>query len=229
MQQPIHTPSERHHDSDSGACGVARGSNRRSRLAPQSKEGTMRIHADGHRKVRELLLVLILSAVALACFTVRAAPAGALVPSVGLTKPVNGDVDAKMSTGLAFRADVTPGLMGEIGVAYRSESRFDNQLDIRSWPVTASLYFKPGPLYVGAGVGWYQTTFAFADGSPFEDETRQDFGVHAGGGLELPITKAVGVDLNGRYVMMQDQQSQLVPESFDPDFWAMSLGLAMHF
>lgn len=189
----------------------------------------MRIHADGHRKVREVLLVLILSVIALACFTVRAAPAASLVPSVGLTKPASVDADAKMFTGLALRGDVTPGLMGEIGVGYRSESRFDNQLDIRSWPVTASLYFKPGPLYVGAGVGWYQTTFAFQDGSPFSDETRQDFGVHAGGGLELPISKAVGVDLNGRYVMMQDQQSQLVPEDFDPDFWTMSLGLAMHF
>lgn len=189
----------------------------------------MRIQADGHRKVREVLLVLILAAIALACFTVRATPAASLVPSVGLTKPVNGGGDAKMSTGLALRSDITPGIMGEIGVSYRSESRFDNQLDVRSWPVTASLYFKPGPLYVGGGVGWYQTSFAYPAGSPFQDETRQDFGVHAGGGLELPVTKAVGVDLNGRYVMMQPQESRLVPEDFDPDFWAMSLGLAMHF
>lgn len=189
----------------------------------------MRIRANGHRKVREVLLVLVLSAIALAFLTVRATPAASLVPSVGLAKPASGDGDAKMSTGLALRSDLTPGLMGEIGISYRSESRFNNQLDVRSWPVTASLYFKPGPVYVGAGVGWYQTSFAYPDGSPFEDETRQDFGVHAGGGLELPISKAVGVDLNGRYVMMQDQQSRLVPEDFDPDFWAMSLGLAMHF
>ena len=189
----------------------------------------MRTQANGHRKVREVLLVLILSAVALACFAVRATPAASLVPSLGLTKPANGGGDAKMTTGLALRGDITPGLMGEIGLSYRSESRFNNQVDVRSWPVTASLYFKPGPVYVGAGVGWYQTSFAYPDGSIFEDETRQDFGVHAGGGLELPITKAVGVDLNGRYVMMQDQQSRLVPEDFDPDFWAMSLGLAMHF
>lgn len=189
----------------------------------------MRIQADGHRKVRETLLVLILAAIALACFTVRATPAASLVPSVGLSKPVNGGGDAKMSTGLALRSDITPGFMGEIGVSYRSESRFNNQLDVRSWPVTASLYFKPGPLYVGAGVGWYQTSFAYADGLPFQNETRQDFGVHAGGGVELPITKSAGLDLNGRYVMMQDQQSRLVPEDFDPDFWAMSLGLAMHF
>ena len=189
----------------------------------------MRIQANEHSRMREVLLVLILSAVALACFTVRASPAASLVPSVGLTKPVNSSGDAKMSTGLALRSDITPGLMGEVGISYRSESRFNNQLDVRSWPVTASLYFKPGPLYVGAGVGWYQTTFAYADGVPFQDETRQDFGVHVGGGVELPITKAAGLDLNGRYVMMQDQQSRLVPEDFDPDFWAMSLGLAMHF
>lgn len=37
------------------------------------------------------------------------------------------------------------------------------------------------------------------------------------------------LDLTGRYVFMKDQESRLVPETFNPDFWTMSLGLALKF
>lgn len=189
----------------------------------------MRVPMNRHPWVRDALLVLLLAALALALLTVRASPAAEIVPSLGLTKPANGGGDARLYTGLALRNDLAPLLMGEIGVAYRSESRFNDQLRVRSWPVTASLYLKPGPFYAGAGVGWYQTTFAYPQGSLLADETKQEFGVHAGGGLELPLGPGAGLDLNGRYVMMRDQRSRLVPETFDPDFWTLALGLAMHF
>jgi hypothetical protein len=29
--------------------------------------------------------------------------------------------------------------------------------------------------------------------------------------------------------MMRDQESQLIPETFDPDFWQTTLGLAIRF
>ena len=118
-------------------------------------------------------------------------------------------------------------------MAYRSESRFDERLHVRMWPVTASLYLAPLPmLYAGAGVGWYQVTYDYDQSKiPFavSDETKQEFGVHLGGGMTLPVTPSVGIDLNGRYVMMRDQRSRLVPEKFSPDFWTSSLGLALKF
>jgi hypothetical protein len=160
-----------------------------------------------------------------------ASAAAEFVPSIGITKPVDGGTDAKVLTGLALRNDIAPILMGELAVAYRSESRFDDQLHVRSWPVTASLYLKPVPtLYGGAGVGWYQTTFDYENDTPLllEDETKQLFGVHVGGGMTVPMS-AVGLDLNGRYVMLRDQESRLVPEEFNPDFWTLSLGLAFKF
>ena len=40
---------------------------------------------------------------------------------------------------------------------------------------------------------------------------------------------AAAVDLQGRYIMMRDQQSRLVPERFNPDFWNLTAGLALHF
>jgi opacity protein-like surface antigen len=135
--------------------------------------------------------------------------------------------------GLAVRAPLLPFLATEIGVSYRTESRFDDAMELRMWPVTASLWVAPIPgLYAGAGVGWYNVTRHYdQDRVPFpiSDETSQEFGVHVGGGLTVPVASKVGLDLNGRYVMMRDQQSRLVPEEFDPDFWTSSLGLAIRF
>jgi opacity protein-like surface antigen len=103
-------------------------------------------------------------------------------------------------------------------------------LHVRMWPITASLYLSPVPaLYAGAGVGWYNVTFDYDDTLPIEDETNQEFGVHLGGGLQVPLAPSAAVDLNGRYVFMREQESPLVPESFDPDFWATRLGLAFKF
>jgi opacity protein-like surface antigen len=153
-----------------------------------------------------------------------------VVASLGVTKPVESGADAQTYGALAVRHHFVPLLMGEIGAAYRSESRYGDQLKVRMWPITASLYLAPVRyLYAGAGVGWYHTTLDYASGVPVADETRQDFGVHVGGGLQVPLSSGVAVDLSGRYVMMRDQQSHLVPEKFDPDFWTTSLGLALRF
>lgn len=156
--------------------------------------------------------------------------AGEIVPSVGLSKPTNGDAEAQSYTGLAFRGSITPLFMTELGVAYRSESRFNDQLHIRQWPVTASLYLRPvSALYLGGGVGWYHATYDYSNTLPIADETRQQYGVHLGGGMQVPLGSSLGLDLNGRYVMMRDQQSHLIPQNFNPDFWTTSLGLAIKF
>ncbi len=154
---------------------------------------------------------------------------GEIVPALGISKPVDGDQTQLMGS-LSLRGDLMPVLMAEIGAAYRSDDRLNDQLHLRQWPITASLYLRPArPLYVGAGVGWYHTTLDYDDDLAIEDETSQDFGVHLGGGFQIPVSPSVGVDLSGRYVMMQDQESRLVPESFDPDFWTTNLGLAIRF
>jgi opacity protein-like surface antigen len=151
-----------------------------------------------------------------------------IIPSLGVSKPAEGGGDATTYGGLAFRTALAPLLSTEIGIAYRTESRFDGNLAVRSWPVTASLYLTPVPaLYAGAGVGWYQTTFDYSSHVPLADQTSQQFGVHLGGGLQVPLASALAVDLGGRYVMMRDQSSHLLPEKFNPDFWMLSLGLAL--
>jgi opacity protein-like surface antigen len=78
-------------------------------------------------------------------------------------------------------------------------------------------------------VGWYHTTLDYNDALALPSETRQDFGVHVGGGLRVPLASSAALDLNGRYVFLQDQNSRLVPSTFDPDFWTTSVGLAIRF
>jgi len=153
-----------------------------------------------------------------------------IIPSYGLTRSVDSD-DTESLLGLALRGSLISNVVQtEIGAQYRSESLYGGDLKTKMWPVTASLWFSPvRSLYAGAGVGWYQTTFDYADELNIDDHTEQEFGVHVGGGLRVPIVPQAALDLQGRYVFMQDQESQLVPESFDPDFWSLSLGLAIGF
>jgi hypothetical protein len=177
---------------------------------------------------RALIGALLLLAVLL--FAAQAARAGEIIPSVGLTRAVEGSDESKVSGGLALRGKVFPFLKAEIGASYREESRFDGDLQVRQWPLTGSLWLNPVPmLYAGGGVGWYQTSFDYADATGLPSSTSTEFGVHLGGGLEVPIAPAAAIDLHGRYVMMRDQESHLVPEKFNPDFWTTSLGLAIKF
>ena len=169
---------------------------------------------------------------ALLLIGVQVAKAAEIIPSVGITRSVEGDdTEAQISGGLAFRAPLGPLFATELGVQYRSESRFDEQLHIRQWPVTASLWFTPLPaLYAGGGAGFYHTTFDYDDDLVlFEDETHQQFGVHLGGGFKVPLGPSVGLDLNGRYVFLENIEEKISTEELDPDFWTTTLGLAIKF
>lgn len=178
-----------------------------------------------HRSMISFAAVLA-GAALLATTTAKSAE---IIPAVGLTRATEAD-DAKFFGSLAFRGDLAPILQTEIGISYRSESRFDDRLQLRMWPVTASLWLVPVPsLYAGAGVGFYQVTYDYDQDEillDIEDETKQEFGVHVGGGVKVPLGTSTSLDLHGRYVMMREQESRLVPEEFDPDFWNASLGLA---
>jgi hypothetical protein len=182
-----------------------------------------------HRRLGIGFAVLLLSIV----IGVVSARATEIVPSVGLTRAAEGDDQAKMYGNLAVRGNLLPILQTEIGVGYRQESRSDDLLRLKMVPVTGSLWFTPFPaLYAGGGVGWYFTRFDYDQDKlivPVEDETKQEFGVHLGGGLKVPIAPAAAVDLQGRYVMLREQDNKLVPGHFDPDFWTTSLGIAFKF
>ena len=176
-----------------------------------------------------LVATLLVAVLALAGF--RSAKAVEIIPSVGITKSArNSGEQARVYGGLALRGSFLPLLKSEIGVAYRKEERIADNLYVKMWPVTASLWLTPIPtLYAGGGVGWYHTTLDYPPTLPVQDETHQEFGMHVGGGLAIPLSGAVALDLNGRYVFMDSQQTKLPPSSFDPDYWSTTLGLAIRF
>ena len=175
-------------------------------------------------------LALVLLAVGTAT-PVRAASVE-IIPSIGMTRAVEGTNETHTSYGLALRGSLGEILRPEIGASFRSESRFNENLRVKMFPVTASLWLQPIPaIYAGGGVGWYNTRFDYnQDVVPnVQDETRQEFGLHLGGGVRVPLSSMATVDLHGRYVMMRPQESRLVPEQFDPDFWNANLGIAFGF
>ena len=165
--------------------------------------------------------------IAVSVLVCSAAEAAEIVPSVGLTRSIDGD-DTKSLVGIALRSPLLPVvLQSEIAVGYRQEEYFGGELKTKMWPVTVSALLTPLPvLHADAGAGWYNTTFDYKD-PLLKDETKQKFGVHAGGGLRMPFTPITALDLTGRYVWLQKQESRLVPQKFDPNFWTMSLGLAI--
>jgi len=175
--------------------------------------------------VRALLASLAVTA-ALPLIAPGSVRAAELIPSVGLTRSVDSD-EAKSQIGLALRGSVLPGILqSELGVGYRQDQYAGGALEVKQIPVTASLLLTPIPtLHGDAGVGWYNTKLDYQD-PLIQDETKQKFGVHVGGGFKIPLAPMAAVDVTGRYVFLQKQESRLVPRTFDPDYWTLSLGLA---
>ncbi|MBI1797530.1 MAG: outer membrane beta-barrel protein [Candidatus Eisenbacteria bacterium] len=179
---------------------------------------------------RRLAVGLVCAIASLAVAGAARASGSELIPSIGVTRSVHdSNADAQVYGGLAVRTTMLPGLKAEIGAAYRSEDRNGGSLKVRQWPVTGSLWLTPLPvIYAGGGVGWYHTTFDYAPALAIANQTTEKFGVHLGGGLEVPLGPAA-LDLNGRYVFLGTEQSQLPPQKFNPDFWTTTLGLAIRF
>ena len=161
----------------------------------------------------------------------RQARATQFIPSLGITKSTDTNAgDAQGFGGVAVRAPVLPFLNLEGGISYRQESLAGGAVKVRQWPVTASAWVTPFPMiYAGGGLGWYRTTIDYRGNLAIEDVTTQKVGVHLGGGAMVPMSPKVGLDLNGRYIFMTRDRSELPPQEFNPDYWSTSLGLAIKF
>ncbi len=157
------------------------------------------------------------------------AQAAEIIPSFGVTQSKDAD-NAKTAVGLALRGTAVPSVLDlEVKGQYRREERFNGALKERMWPITASAWLMPlRAVYLGGGVGWYNTTLDYQTPG-IASETSSKFGVHAGGGVRAPMGGGVALDLNGRYVWLENQNTVIIPRSFNPDFWDASVGLAFSF
>jgi len=188
---------------------------------------------DTHRRpFAAVPLFRALAIAAIALTSAGVAQAIELIPSIGVTKSTDTNAgDAKAFGGLALRAPLLPFLKVEGGIGYRQDSFAGGDLKVRQWPVTASAWLSPLPMvYAGGGIGWYRTTLDYDESLPIKDTTTNKVGLHVGGGVTMPIAPMLGLDLNGRYIFMQkDKDNVQVPTTFNPDFWSVSLGLALKF
>lgn len=180
-----------------------------------------------HRMVRAVAIVISLAAAAAFLSWAATARSAELVPSIGVTRSVEGDENTKTFLGLALRGTLVPQIVQtEIGVGYHRDEQYGGNLNVKMIPVTASLLVSPvRALHLDGGVGWYHTRLDY-ENPALDDQTNQDFGIHLGGGMQVPLSPRAALDLTGRYVMLESQETRLIPEQLDPDFWTMSLGLA---
>lgn len=175
---------------------------------------------------RVAILALALSALA----GTRAAHALQIVPSIGISQTADGG-DNRSMVALALRNGLLPRTQVEIQAGYRSETKeFAGQsFDMKTVPVTLSLWASPVPmLYAGGGVGAYFQGIEY-DGNLYPASNETQFGAHLGGGLRFPLAPMVGLDLQGRYVMLGDTSTELSSGKFDPSFWTLSAGVAIGF
>ena len=160
----------------------------------------------------------------------RTAQAAQIVPSVGLSQSVDGD-NSRMTLGLALRQSIAPRVQAELQVAHRSEemSFYGQAVTMRTIPLTASVWVSPVPMfYVGGGVGVYAEAVEF-ENNLFPASSENEFGAHLGGGMKFSMTPMLGLDLQGRYVFLGEQSSQLSSGTFNPSFWSAAAGLVIGF
>ena len=136
------------------------------------------------------LSLLILSAVT------AAAQTGVEVgPQVGFYRAQDGD-RARGIGGVAMRLRFSEVFGVEGSISYREEVYSDGMVDVKSWPVMITALVYPFPIAYGAvGAGWYNSSIDYSFTPVVLSETKEQFGWHFGGGMELPldsVTKLVG-------------------------------------
>ncbi len=180
--------------------------------------------------VRTLFMAIALVALA---FTSVSAQSSGIGPQMGYFKTSDAD-QGNFTGGAVIRMPLSPALSLEGSINYRQEEFLDEQVTVKNWPLMVTGLFYPLPIVYGAaGAGWYNTTIDYDQdllgiNAP-EDETKQKFGWHFGGGVELPF--GTGSTLFGdiRYVFI-DYNFDEIPGSSEisSDFVVMQLGLVFN-
>lgn len=152
-----------------------------------------------------------------------------LGPVIGYQKSRDAD-DGKILVGAALRMKLGSALGVEGSVGYREESYSNGAMTVKSWPVMVTGMVYPFPALYGAiGAGWYNSTIDY-DPARFpigtvSSETKQRFGYHFGGGLEIPASTNLTLTADIRYVFL-DYNFTAVPGSsgVNSDFYVATVG-----
>jgi len=118
----------------------------------------------------------------------------------------------------------------EGAVDYRNDE-LGNDVELKSWPISASLLVYPvPPVYALAGLGWYNTTIDFPDGALFEDDTQTELGYQLGAGVELPLAPTLKLlgDVRWQFI---DYEFDDIPSSIgnvDADSYSLNAGFLLY-
>jgi hypothetical protein len=174
-------------------------------------------------------LVLIIIAV----MTAAAQSGVSIGPQVGIYKAQDAD-GTRVMGGVALRLRL-PGMLGVEGsVNYRKEQYNNGLVSVNSWPVMVTGLLYPLPILYGAmGAGWYNTSIDYNIpagylGGPatITTETKQEFGWHFGGGVELPLGSTAKLVGDIKYVFLNyDFTSLPGSNGVNSNFYVITAGL----
>ena len=152
-------------------------------------------------------------------------------PQLGIYNSADGD-GSRVMGGLALRLKLSRAFGIEGSVNYRKEFYDGGHVAVQSWPVMVTALLYPIPMLYGAiGAGWYNASIEYRETflgavDYSETDTKQDFGWHFGGGVELPLGGRMRFVGDVRYVYLDYGFRQFPGTSgVNSDFYVITLGL----
>jgi hypothetical protein len=178
--------------------------------------------------VLALLGALALAFLALQAIAPRAANAAELVPQLVVGGAL-GSQSNETSFAIALRSDRGAGLQTELAAGLRFGDIAEDGFRALQSPITASLWATPLQVaYVGGGVGWYPRDLWRETARGLEDPGT--FGLHAGGGLHLPVIPSrLAVDVGTRWIFRGKGAASRLFGLDRADAFATTAGLAITF
>jgi opacity protein-like surface antigen len=177
-------------------------------------------------KVHIWVVVTILT---MFCSGILSAQGTGIGPVLGYQKASGAD-EGNLMFGAALRLKFSPAIGAEGSINYRREKYADGLLTVKSWPVMASALLYPLPNVYGVlGGGWYNTTYEFdQEKLPMvSNKTKQEFGWHLGGGIEVPFSPTSRITGDIRYVFIDYDIEEIVglDDNVKSNFILFTVGL----
>ena len=118
-------------------------------------------------------------------------------------------------------------LGAELAINYKSEQYNNDVVWVKSWPIRASVLLYPLPwVYAIGGIGYYDLYIDYNQNYDqlvdFENEAKQQWGAHAGLGVEKTISKTSILVVEMRYSNI-DYDFTPFPTSSDIDTNALAI------
>lgn len=151
-------------------------------------------------------------------------PTGLAVgPRVGYYDSKDAD-EGEFKYGAQARMTLTQTLSVEGSIEYRKENYLDQEVEVISYPIMASLILFPFPIapispYLIGGAIWDKYKWEYKD----KGEKSSEFGYFAGFGAEMPLGAKMSVNGDIRYVLLdRDLKIDINPDDLEADFWTIT-------